>query len=144
MKKSIVLLIVLAVSAAGFGVWKMAGALRQAGALGDAAVGEFHERFNVADDAAIFEKGSGRFKTAVPLDKLRELNTHLRARLGHLNSAERSGIHLDTRNGDTTLEVNYAASFESGPARETFLFDYNAGVPALLQFLIESKALEEK
>ena len=144
MKKSTVLLIVLAVSAAGFGAWKMAGSLRQAGALGDAAVGEFHERFNAADDAAIFENGSGRFKTAVPLDKLRELNTHLRARLGHLKSAERSGIHLNTRNGDTTLEVNYAASFESGPARETFLFDYNTGVPALLQFLIESKALEEK
>jgi hypothetical protein len=143
MGKKALIIITVIVAGIGLGVWKLTGALSRGGKLGDAAVAQFHAQWNAGKEDDIVRDSHPRFKESVSLEKFRGLTGHLRSKLGSFQSSERTGISLNTNNGDTTLNMKYAAKFEKGDATESFVFDYNGEQPLLLHFNIESPLLIE-
>jgi hypothetical protein len=134
-KTLIVLGILLAIGGAiGFGIWKLVGTISKAGELGDAAVERFHIQYNAGQDDVIFREHSTELKKSTTLEKLREENDRVRQALGKFQSGNRTGVLLNSTNGDTTIKVEYLSKYEKGDASERFLFDFNGENPMLREY----------
>lgn len=139
--KKIVIIILAVVAVAGFGIYKLANSLSRAGEAGDAVVSTFHGHYNANRVKEIIAEAAPDFRSTVSPDKFTGLIRMLREKLGERKSGERSGLKMNTDNGNTTLEITYDSTFEKASGTEEFVLDYNGEVPQLLGYHVKSAAL---
>lgn len=141
--KKVLIIIVAVLALAGFGIYKLFNSVGKAGEAGDAAVAVFHDHYNAKRVNDIHSAAAPGFRTAVPAGDFSALVEMLHDKLGERKSGERSGINLNTNNGDTTLTLSYDSKFAKASGTEEFVFDYNGDVPLLLGYNVKSPALIE-
>ena len=143
MKKALVVILVV-LAAAGFGIFKLYTSVSKAGETGDAAVAVFHGDYNAKQSREIYARSAAAFRSSVTEADFSNLAAMLHEKLGERKSGERSGINLKSHNGHTTLELSYDSKFAKASGTEEFVFDYNGDTPLLLGYNVKSPALLEK
>lgn len=142
MKKALIILVVV-LAVAGFGIYKLVNSLGRAGDAGDAAVSVFHGHYNADQVDRITAEAAPAFRSTISADQFSGIIRLLREKLGDWKSGKQSGVNLNTKNGDTTLEITYDSTFTKAAGTEEFVFDYNGDVPLLLGYHVKSPALLE-
>jgi hypothetical protein len=143
MKKALLIIIII-LAAAGFGIYKLANSVGAAGEKADAVIATFHASLKKGDAAAIHKAAAPSFQSSVPLSDFQSMVTMMTGKLGEWKSGERSGINLTTNNGNTQLEIGMDSKFANGDGAEEFVFDYNGDEPKLIGWHVKSPLLIEK
>ena len=141
--KKVIIIIIAVLALVGFGIYKLAGSIGKAGETADAVVGVFHGHYNANRVDSIVSDSAPDFRKSVSPEQFSGLVGLLHEKLGEWKNGERTGTNLQTKNGNTTLEVTYDATFTKGKGTEEFVFDYNGELPLLLGYNVKSPALIE-
>jgi hypothetical protein len=110
--------------------------------LTDAAITDFHKRFN-ADDFKVVYAGSDEVlkKTTSEAEFLKFMET-VHAKLGDQYSSNGTSFSVNTKNfSTTTAVVRQESEFEHGHATETFTYRVADGAVTLQGYNINSKEL---
>ena len=134
MKKLIFLAVIAALVMGGFKIYH---SLQKGGVAADVVVAEFHELLNAGKYAEIYEKGAAGLHAAGKVDGFQKFLGDMKADLGSFRHGARQGINVSSVNGNTTLTVGCASTFEKARAEEKFVFDYNSDKPLLLRYDIK-------
>src|SRR2546430_10439956 len=86
------------------------------------SVNTFHQRFNAAQFAAIYNAATPAFKKSAPQAQFMQFIQAVRRKLGAFKSATQSGWRTNATTSGTFVELTYNSQFEQGSAVETFTF----------------------
>ena len=107
----------------------------------DAAVTQFHSRFNQSDFSGIWHAADEDFRARGPRQDYDEVFTALRAKLGAETKTERDSFAVNSNNGVTTVSLENSTSFERGDGKESFVFKRDGDDLKLFSYHVESRAL---
>ncbi len=143
MGKKFLIVLLLILAAAGFGILKLVNAYKKAGQLGDAAVEHYHSQFNARADAEIYQNAGRPFKMATTEAQFGAEWNRLHGGLGAFKSGTRQGLSMNNDNGDKRITLTYASTYEKGVADEVFIFDYNGDLPVLIGVNVKSPVFNQ-
>lgn len=115
---------------------------------------QFQARYNDGDTEALYGLGGDAFREAATPEDLENLVAMLSARLGTIESSERTGFNTAFNNGINTTTVVMTTRFELGEGNETYVFHgagedmelvgWNVNSPRLMLTAEEMRALSQK
>ncbi|HVO56542.1 MAG TPA: hypothetical protein VMT51_02485 [Dongiaceae bacterium] len=113
--------------------------------IGQATVAgkKFHERLNAQDAAAIYADADPQFRQATKLEDLTALVNRVHDRLGAVTDPTRTGFNVNFNAGGSTITLTYSTKFQLGEAQETFLWRKQGESMKLLNYRIQSSALND-
>lgn len=97
----------------------------------DAKIAQFHETYNAGDAAALYEQTGQEFRDATTPEQMVALVEEVTARMGTVESTERTNMNIDLNEGDDVTVVTMNTVFTKGQGTETFTF-YGQGEDARL------------
>lgn len=127
----------IAVTAAFF-MTGCAGVMKSTKAA-DQALSQFHDQFNRGAVKEIYAGSDTSLRGALSEKEFSETIATVRGKLGKVRSTNRSGIHVKTTNGATSVVLNQNTNFETGKAMETFTFAIRGEKATLAGYNIKFK-----
>jgi hypothetical protein len=107
----------------------------------DGAITSFHRSLDAGNFDAIYDGSATDLKSVASRDKLAALLSAVHRKLGAFKSGSNTGWNDNVTTSGHYLTVNYAATYEHGPAAEEFVFNIANGKTALAGYHINSDAL---
>ena len=105
------------------------------------AADRFHQQFNDAKFAEIYDDATPAFKSASSEADFLKFIQAIHRKLGSVKDAKANGWKINTFNGTTSVILGYETEFAKGKGTETFTF-ITSGTTATLQgYNINSNAL---
>ena len=108
-----------------------------------AAGKKFHDRFNQQDYATIYSDADAKFRAAVKPDALTSLLTRVHDKLGNVTDTTRTGFNVNYNLGGSTITLTYSTKFQQGEGQERFVWLKSGDELRLLNYDIQSPALDE-
>jgi hypothetical protein len=106
------------------------------------AVEQFHSQLNAEQYQQLYAGADEGFQRATKQEDLVALLQAIHAKLGRVQSSQRTNFQVGVSTGQgTTVSLVYNSTFERGPGTEQFLFHMRNGQAALLGYHINSNAL---
>jgi hypothetical protein len=111
-------------------------------AIAKGASSEFHQRFNSAQDAAIYDAADLAFKKSANRDTVEKMFARIRRKMGPCTESNATSYFYNISTDGSFVELKYETKCGAGILEETFrwhmvnnraeLFNYNAQSPLLL------------
>lgn len=126
----------------------MIGALALAGCsmgadvpLANKAIDGFHAALNAGQFGAVYAGAAKDMKDATPQERLVALLAAVHRKLGQFKSGKAVGWNDNVNTGGHFITVSYAATYEHGPAAESFVYRIDNGQAALAGYHVNADAL---
>jgi hypothetical protein len=117
------------------------GNMKQGKSAADAAVVDFHQKFNSQQMNAILDSASPRFFQVTPKATMANILTAVHNKLGNNVSSTTQTVNTQIFNGVTTVTLVQDTTFQKGKGTETFNFQIDGGKACLLGYNINSPDL---
>jgi hypothetical protein len=102
---------------------------------------QFQALYNDGDPEAMYQYGGETFRAAATQDELKGMLALLDARLGTIESTERTGFNTAFNNGTTTTTVVMTTRFDQGEGSETYVFQGSGKDMELVGWTVNSPRL---
>ena len=100
----------------------------------EAAVNEFHQRWNSGQFREMFDNAHMDFRRAQPFEVVANQMEALKRNYGAFQSAKKRSWGFSSNNGNTDVRLTYDSSFEQGNAVEEFVFRRTGDRALLLSY----------
>jgi hypothetical protein len=107
------------------------------------AAASFHAQLDAGRFTAIYAESSDEMKRTTSQQDLVRLLVAVHARLGRFKGGRTAGWNDSRTTSGRFVTLDYAATYETGAARENFVFRIDGGQAVLAGYHVDSKALVE-
>jgi hypothetical protein len=128
------LLTLAAIQLAGCG---MSGGIK----LGQAAVDQFHARYNEQQYDAIYDSADPEYLKAVDRDTSKKYFQAVHEKLGPCSTYNNTGFNYDVSTSGTFIDLQYSGTCASGTIEEEFRFKEVGGKAVLIHYTAKSPSL---
>ena len=109
--------------------------------LSEAAVAQFHNRYNSGELREIYDQADDGFKKWGDDAKFLEYFEAMRRKLGAVKQANEKGWYVNATTAGTMVTLNYDTDFTEGKGTEQFVFHVSGDKALLYKYNINSPLL---
>lgn len=110
----------------------------------DAAIAQFHERYNTGKIETIWDGAHAKFQGAAEKETFVAYMQSVQAKLGKVTATANVDRRMQTANQTTTVFLSQGTVFERGKGIETFTIQMDGERAILVAYNIQSKVLAAK